>query len=158
MNPQDPLENLHPLRQPDLIGWWPPAVGWWLLLFATILCLTAFIYVVLKRYRRNAYRRNGLRQLHNLQADYHATGDHNHYLSELNTLLKAVALIAHPRSDVAAIHGDAWRTFLNLSLSEDTQFGPIFSDAVYQKTCPELDVDQLNRSAHQWIKSHKVMP
>ena len=151
MNPQDPLANLHPLRQPDLIGWWPPAPGWWLLLLAAILCLVSLIYVLLKRYKRNAYKRRALIQLQSLHADYHARKEHSQYLSELNTLLKSVALVAYPRADIAASHGEAWRTFLNTSLPQEEHF-----DAVYQKTCPEIDVEQMHRSAHHWIKHHKA--
>ena len=156
MNPQDPLANLHPLRQPDLIGWWPPAPGWWLLLVAALLCLASLIYVLLKRYKRNAYKRRALIQLQSLHADYHARKEHSQYLSELNTLLKSVALVAYPRADIAASHGEAWRTFLNTSLPQEEHFESVFNDAVYQKTCPEIDVEQMHRSAHHWIKHHKA--
>ena len=156
MNPQDPLANLHPLRQPDLIGWWPLAPGWWLLLLAAILCLASLIFVLLRRYRRNAYRRRALIQLQRLHTDYAARREYSQYLSELNTLLKSVALVAYPRADIAASHGEAWRAFLNTSLPREEHFESAFNDAVYQKTCPELDVQQLHRSAQHWIKRHKA--
>ena len=156
MNPQDPLADLHPLRQPDLIGWWPLAPGWWLLLLAAILCLASLIFVLLRRYRRNAYRRRALIQLQRLHTDYAARREYSQYLSELNTLLKSVALVASPRADIAASHGEAWRAFLNTSLPREEHFESAFNDAVYQKTCPELDVQQLHRSAQHWIKRHKA--
>lgn len=156
MNPQDPLANLHPLRQPDLIGWWPLAPGWWLLLLAAILCLASLIFVLLRRYRRNAYRRRALIQLQRLHTDYAARREYSQYLSELNTLLKSVALVAYPRADIAASHGETWRAFLNTSLPREEHFESAFNDAVYQKTCPELDVQQLHRSAQHWIKRHKA--
>ena len=77
MNPQDPLADLHPLRQPELIGWWPPALGWWLLLLAVILCVASLVYVLLWRYRRNAYRRRALIQLQSLHTDYHARKEYS---------------------------------------------------------------------------------
>jgi hypothetical protein len=156
MNPQDPLANLHPLRQPDLIGLWPPAPGWWLLLLAALLCLASLIYMLLRRYRRNAYRRRALIQLQSLHTDYSAKKEHSQYLRELNTLLKSVALVAYPRADIAASHGEAWRTFLNTNLPQEEHFESVFNDAVYQKTCPEIDVEQLHRSAQYWIKRHKA--
>ena len=156
MNPQDPLANLHPLRQPDMIGWWPLAPGWWLLLLAAILCLASLIFVLLRRYRRNAYRRRALIQLQRLHTDYAARREYSQYLSELNTLLKSVALVAYPRADIAASHGETWRAFLNTSLPREEHFESAFNDAVYQKTCPELDVQQLHRSAQHWIKRHKA--
>jgi hypothetical protein len=156
MNPQDPLANLHPLRSPELIGWWPPAPGWWLLLLAAILCLATLTYLLTQHYRRNAYRRRALMQLQNLRTEYNATEEHGLYLSELNILLKSVAIVAYPRADVAASHGEAWRTFLNRSLPDDAQFESVFSDAAYQRTCPQLDMVQLHTSAQCWIKRHKA--
>ena len=70
MNPQDPLANLHPLREPELIGWWPLAPGWWILIVIALLCLGALIYLLIRRSRRNAYRRLALSQLQNLHAKY----------------------------------------------------------------------------------------
>ncbi|MDG2046307.1 MAG: DUF4381 domain-containing protein [Halioglobus sp.] len=157
MNPQDPLADLNPLRQPELIGWWPLAPGWWLLLVAAILCLASLIFVLTRRYRRNTYRRRALIQLQRLHTDYVTKSEYKQYLSELNTLLKSVALVAYPRADIAALHGEAWLTFLNTSLPLENHFQSVFNDAVYQKTYPELDVEQLHRSAQHWIKRHKAV-
>jgi hypothetical protein len=156
MNPQDPLANLHPLREPELIGWWPLAPGWWILLIVGFLCLASLIYLALKRRRRNAYRRRALRQLQTLFAECQDSQNEHQYLIELNTLLKSVALVAYPRDDVAASHGETWRAFLNSSLPPEQQFGSTLNDAVYQKTCPDIDVDKLHRSAQLWIKRHKA--
>tara|TARA_B110000305_G_scaffold76817_1_gene86303 strand:- start:1102 stop:1446 length:345 start_codon:yes stop_codon:yes gene_type:complete len=112
--------------------------------------------MLLRHYRRNAYKRRALIQLQSLHADYHAKKEHSQYLRELNTLLKSVALVAYPRADIAASHGEAWRTFLNTSLPKEEHFESVFNDAVYQKTCPEIDVEQLHRSAQLWIKHHKA--
>jgi len=66
MNPQDPLANLNPLRQPELISWWPLAPGWWLLLAIVLLGLSALVYFLIRRHRDNAYRRRALQQLQRL--------------------------------------------------------------------------------------------
>ncbi len=156
MNPQDPLANLHPLRVPELIGWWPLAPGWWLLLLAGILLVATLAYLLRKRYKKNAYRRRALLQLQALHADYLAGDDIARHLSQVNALLKSVALLAYPRRDVAAQHGEAWRTFLNRSLPPTDQLQPEFADAAYQQNCPEIDVARVHRAARYWIKRHKV--
>ncbi len=158
MNPQDPLANLHPLRTPELIGWWPLAPGWWILLLAGILLVTTLTYLLHKRYRKNAYRRRALLQLQSLHTDYLAKSDTGYYLSQINALLKSVALLAYPRTEIAAEHGAAWRAFLNRSLPPAEQFQPAFDDAAYQKNCPEIDVAQVHRAAQHWIRRHKVAP
>ena len=156
MNPQDPLANLHPLREPLTIGWWPPAPGWWLLLIAGILILTILAYLIYQHRRRNAYRRRALLQLQSLHANQQVQSDGRQYLEEINALLKSVALHAYPRYEVAAQHGESWRTFLNRDLPPGDQFQPAFDDAAYQKSCPKIDITQLHRAAQHWIKHHKV--
>ncbi len=158
MNPQDPLADLHPLRAPQLIGWWPLAPGWWLLLLAGIIVLGGLAYLLHRRYRRNIYRRQALRQLQALHADYLTKMDVSHFLGQLNALLKSVALLAYPPPTIAAQHGAHWRAFLNGSLPPDRQLPPAFDDAAYQKTCPEIDVTQVQQAAQHWIKHHRAMP
>jgi len=158
VNPQDPLAKLHPLRLPEPIGWWPLAPGWWILVLALLLLGATLAYLLYQRYRRNAYRRRALRQLQSLQLDYLAKSDTGLYLSQINALLKSAALMAYPRTEVAAQHGEAWRTFLNRSLPPAEQLQPAFNDAAYQKTCPEIDVVQVHRAAQHWIKRHRATP
>lgn len=158
MNPQDPLAALHPLRTPELIGWWPPAPGWWVLLVTIIFIAALTAYLARRRYIRNAYRRQALRQLERAQQAYQENGDASHCLGQINTLLKSVALVAYPRSEVASTHGGQWRDFLNRNLPQALQLPSVFDDAAYQKSCPEIDMDQVHRAAQHWIKKHKAAP
>jgi Domain of unknown function (DUF4381) len=157
VNPQDPLANLHPLRLPAQIGWWPPAPGWWLLLLVGLLTVIALAYLIRRRYQRNAYRRRALHQLRSLQAQYMAQADAGHSLSQINALLKSVALLAYPPASVAAHHGANWRAFLNRSLPPDAQLPPAFDDAAYQKTCPDIDMEAVLSAARHWIRHHRAM-
>lgn len=156
MNPQDPLANLHPLRQPEIIGWWPPAPGWWALLLLVLLALATLVYLLHRRYRRNAYRRRALLQLQGLRNTYQSNHDTSHYLGQVNALLKSVALLTYPGNDIAAQHGEAWRTFLNRSLPPGEQLQTDFDDAAYRKHAPDIDVDRLHTAAQHWIKRHRV--
>ena len=140
MNPEDPLANLHPLRQPELIGWWPPAPGWWLLLCLAVIAVALVIYLVRRHQRKNAYRRHALHQLQALDAQYHADNNAGEYLAHINALLKSVALLAYSRSSVASQHGAAWRNFINLSLPSDVQLPSEFDDAIYQSQNPQIDM------------------
>jgi hypothetical protein len=158
VNPQDPLASLHPLRLPEPIGWWPLAPGWWALLLSAVLVLAILGYLLRRHYRKNAYRRRALLQLQTLATEYLAKNDTGIYFSQINALLKSVALLAYPRTEVAAQHGAAWRAFLNRSLPPAQQLQPWFDDAAYQKTCPQIDVLQVHQAAQHWIKRHKVAP
>ena len=115
MYPRDPLAQLHPLREPELIGWWPLAPGWWLLLALLALALAGLGWYLLRRYRANAYRRQGLRQLAVIFSDYEASRDTQRCLQEVNALLKSVALRSYTRREVASATGMPWVEFLNRS-------------------------------------------
>jgi hypothetical protein len=156
VNPQDPLANLQPLRQGDIIGWWPPAPGWWLLLVIVLATLGMVAFYLLRRYRRNAYRRVALARLQSLHAVYDAQPNANDYLTQLNMLLKSVALRAYPREQVAATHGSHWRAFLNQGMPSALHFPTGFDTAAYQKDCPDIDLAQLQLSAQHWIRKHKA--
>ncbi len=156
MNPQDPLANLHPLREPELIGWWPLAPLWWLLIAIALLCLAGLLYVVVKRYRANAYRRQGLAQLQALHRQYLSEKNTSQYVAQTNALLKSVALHCYPRREVAASNGRQWLTFLNDRMNAAEQFQPDFVTAAYRKACPDMDMEQMHSAARTWIKRHEV--
>ena len=158
MNPQDPLANLHPLRQPEAIGWLPLAPGWWALLALGIALLLVVVYYLWRRHRATAYRRDALAQLSALQSQHQQDQDLRRYLDQLNALLKSVALRAYPRRDVAALSGEQWLEFLNSSFSNSEPFTLELVTAGYQSKPPAIDTEQSYRIARDWIRRHRVSP
>jgi len=156
VNPEDPLAQLHPLRDPLPIGWWPPAPGWWLLAALLLALLLALAWYLLRRYRARAYRRVALAQLARLQAAYRQNGDAPQFVAQTNALLKSVALVSYPRREVAASTGADWLAFLNAGLGQDARFPAGFASGAYLRSGPDIDIDQLQRSAASWIKRHRV--
>jgi hypothetical protein len=157
VNPQDPLAQLHPLREPLPVGWWPPAPGWWLLAVLLLVLALALAWYLLRRYRARAYRRGALAQLARLQATYRQHGDALQFIAQTNALLKSVALVSYPRREVAASSGADWLAFLNnADLGQDARFPAGFANGAYLRRGPDIDIDQLQRSAASWIKRHRV--
>jgi hypothetical protein len=157
VNPQDPLANLHPLREPAVIGWWPPAPGWWVLGALVLLALAALSWFLLRRYRANAYRRRALAKLDTLHRQFATDGDSAAFVVNTNALLKSVALRAYSRRRVAGASGAQWLTFLNSSCPGDrAAFDDRFVTAPYRATPPDIDPDQVRRAAAQWIRHHEV--
>jgi hypothetical protein len=156
MNPQDPLANLHPLREPGVIGWWPLAPGWWVLLAIAILALVALAWFLIRRYRANAYRRRALAQLAGIYTDFDRDGDSGHCLQQVNALLKSVALRAWPRRQVAAATGEAWLAFLNGSSGGGELFDARYGTALYRGGEPDLDMAAIRAAATRWIVRHEV--
>ena len=156
MNPQDPLAALNPLREPLLIDWWPPAPGWWILLGLLALSIVILGWILLRRRRARAYRRQALTQLESLRTQYQQTQDANAYLGAANALLKSAALISYPRRDVAASSGSRWLAFLNDGLAPADQFPEEFVNGAYRKNGMTTDVEQMHSTAAKWIKCHEA--
>ncbi|MEP4485159.1 MAG: DUF4381 domain-containing protein [Halioglobus sp.] len=156
MNPQDPLANLHPLREPLSIGWWPLAPGWWLLAITLLLLLLVGAYLLWQRYRRNAYRRMALQQLSQIESLYEQDSDSISAASQLNALLKSTALRRYPRQDIAALSGERWRDFLNETASKNSTplFHQDFEQLIYRAHCDAGEIDQLLTASRSWIAQH----
>tara|TARA_R110000823_G_scaffold132777_7_gene261286 strand:- start:17018 stop:17494 length:477 start_codon:yes stop_codon:yes gene_type:complete len=156
MNPQDALSALQPLREPANIGWWPPAPGWWMLALLILLLVTAAAWILYRHWRRRAYRRRALHQLRELRANHARHADVIRYTTELNALLKRVALDAYARDDLAAASGEAWETFLNESAPDGPRFDAGFTQAVYRNDSTSLCADSLHAAARHWLRYHRV--
>lgn len=156
MNPQDPLAGLKPLREPPPVDWWPPAPGWWMLLAVLLMVLGAVAILWYRRRQQSAYRRLAHAQLERLFGDYQSTGNATQFATDLNALLKRVALIAFPQRDLAALHGEQWLAFLNQSVRNSAPFNEQFANAHYRGISGAQDIEGLYRSAAHWIKHHEV--
>lgn len=146
------LSQLRDIHLPPPVSWWPPAPGWWLLL--TVLLVTALVlYWMVRRHRRNAWRRQALQELARLQGSDDAT-----VASQLSILLRRVAISLYPHEEVAALTGKAWLAFLDDTLGEGTPFqtgaGRALLIGPYAATV-EIDSPALLSLAESWIKRVK---
>ena len=123
--------DLNDMVEPAAPALWPLAtVLSVLLILLAFALLMGLIRGALNR-RRNAYRREGLRQLRQAAEP-----------AEILILLKRVALVQWPRESVAPLHGDEWLAFLNESCSR----------CCFQ---PNTELDQLRQQAGIWIRFHR---
>lgn len=155
MNPMDPLAQLQPLREPPPVGWWPPAPGWWLLLAVLLALLCAGAWWLWRRHRANAYRREALRQLRRVEQRYGGRGDGARMASELNALLKVVALQSFPPAQVAGISGEPWVRLLEDTLPPERSIDPVLGEALYRAEPPAIDEARLLADAAFWIRRHR---
>jgi len=157
LNP-DPLAQLHPLRTPDAVTWWPPAPGWWLLAAVVVLLLCCLALWLWRRQRRNRYRRRALEALAQLEQleQSAATADPGTFAVQVNALLKHCAIQAFGNRPVASLSGLEWQDFLQRTLpgKSGTQFG--FAAEHYSGREPDQPVPAIAASARTWIRRHRA--
>jgi hypothetical protein len=156
----DPLAQLRDIHLPAPIEAWLPAPGWIALTILALLLVIAANVAVYRHWRRNKYRREGLRVLAQLMTEYQRSGkdlaDKHAYLLQCENLLKRVALTRYPRTRVASITGEAWVQFLDRT-SGTNEFSMGAGQALIQGSyapATDVEVDQLHKLARYWIKQH----
>ncbi|MYI90061.1 MAG: DUF4381 domain-containing protein [Gammaproteobacteria bacterium] len=145
----NPLSDLRDVIYPVDPGFWPPAIGWWILLVLVILCLIGVVYLFRSIYVRMAETSfvkevDALAQLQPRKA-----------VVELSILMRRIAITRFPRDSVAGLSGEDWLQFLDQSGNTD-QFtagpGRVLVSAPYSDLTPE-NLDPLFRICRDWAKS-----
>jgi len=156
------LHGIEEVHLPEPVSWWPQTPGWNLLGLLLLLALSYRIYLGGKVWWRNRYRRQALRQLALLGR---RTNEWQQVVCQLPFLLKATALQAFPRSDVARLSGSHWLAFLDAHYP-----GPAFSGGLGQQLLiiayqpearwqlSERDARQLIDMSRRWISEHCPSP
>lgn len=151
---QDPLAQLRDIRLPDAVGLWPLAPGWWLLIIVALGALIAGVIYLRRRHRGNAFKREAIKQLQQLDAVRERDG--LAYVQQLNALLKQTALTVHPRANVASLSGKQWLHYLDQHSSGQNDFvngaGQCLADAPYRPQLASAELQALRQLAEQWIK------
>ncbi len=116
MNPtvdvsQLPLRDIH---LPAPVGWWPPALGWWLL--AALVLAAAALYGL--RYYRSRHKRAALRAIARVRAALEQGAEPVACLQYVSTILRRFAMTSAardgaPERDVAGLIGERWLRYLD---------------------------------------------
>jgi hypothetical protein len=110
---QLPLRDIH---LPGPIGWWPPALGWWLL--AALVLAGIAVYAV--HYYRGRHKRAALRALTRVHAALEQGAEPVACLQYVSTILRRFAMtsVGAPSAgpapaDVAGLIGESWLEYLD---------------------------------------------
>ncbi|WP_299075252.1 DUF4381 domain-containing protein [uncultured Paraglaciecola sp.] len=153
----NPLQNLQDIHTPAAIENWPPAYGWWLVAIITIIAVCILTTWLVKRRKLRLAKRQGLAALQKIDASRPDS------LSQLNQLLKRVAMAYFPAQRVQQIHGQQWANFLIDTLPKNKNDGLLQSfesmqQALYQpQKLESVDYPSYRQSAELWIK-HALPP
>lgn len=142
------VKLLSEVPEPAPISMMPQTGGWLVMLVLLLVGLLYGLRRAFMRHKANAYRRAALAELHSLPATPAAPAAYA-------DLLRRTALVAFPRSDVAALTGADWLAFL-----DQTYGGSGFSQGAGQTiaTAPYRPTDTpkgLQPLVQKWIKSHR---
>lgn len=156
MDQQAILAQLRPNILPDPVGYWPLAIGWWMLVVCILLGVLIILYFTVRYYRKTRYRRHGIKLAQQIHKNYETHNNKRQYAHDLNRLLKKLALHTFPTQDIASLNGKAWLKFLYTS-SGNKQFIHTDAEALgCDRFNPnhEPNTTQLYRLTISWIKQH----
>ncbi len=158
------LKDIHLAANPSF---WPPALGWWILLAATLMILSGlFVWLkssLDKKKLRDKQRKNLLDKLSSLETQL-VKNPSNKAIAEINTLLRQYAVNYYSRSKIASLTGADWLKFLDQSGSTKgftTGAGQILIEAPYQKSVPiNFNQDEFIALIRKWVNQlvHKQSP
>lgn len=153
MNKQSILAQLHDIKMPEPVDWWPLAPGWYLLILLCIGAICILSYYLIKHYSFGRAKREALNLLAQYQKDFNADNDTFVAVIKISKLLKRVALAYFPRRDVAGLYGIAWIMFLNNTSSQldfNTVAQELLEHPYHQK--PAQSITLLFTLTRKWIK------
>ena len=153
------IHGIDEIMLPEAITWWPSAPGWKVLGLTLLAWLLLRMVRLARRWWRNRYRREALSQLKKIQQQ--AGSKALDVVASLPYYIKATALQAYPRAEVASLSGESWLAFLDAHYS-----GPSFAEGTGRKLLAvsylpreqwqldESESSRLIQMAQQWIARH----
>ncbi|WP_158968251.1 DUF4381 domain-containing protein [Paraglaciecola sp. L3A3] len=148
----NPLDNLKDIQNPAEIGNWPPAYGWWLLALVAILVLFIAIKWVLHFKQQRQAKQQALKEIELINIEQ------PHAATQLNQILKRVALEYFPSCSVQKLHGEQWVNFLiktlpNKQAGKNSEQITQLQNSLYQKqTIEAKEIAQHKHTVQQWVK------
>lgn len=159
----DWMSNLEEIGVPDAVPFRPETPGWYILAGVLAMATVWLAWRLFQRWRANAYRREALRELSEIEGLVADDSSRAGALQSLPELLKRVALVAYPRARVAELSGDVWLGFLDgtVGTNEFTQgAGRILPDLSYDPMIlgqiSNSETSDLISLAGSWIRHHRA--
>lgn len=154
------LHGIEEVVLPELVSWWPHTVGWKVLAIGVLLYLCMRAYKATLVWQHNHYRRVALKKLDQLSFTYK---DAPQSIYQVPLILKATALHAYPRVEVAQMSGSQWLKVLDSKCKTTKFVSPVGKQLLAIAYQPmedwQLQEGQANRIfdlARTWIKEHKT--
>ena len=145
---QLPLRDLH---LPEPIGWWPPAMGWWLVL-GLLIALGIGAFLLIQRHRRATPLKRAFEALKELESRTDIKAEER--LQSISAIIKRFAMSIAPREEVAGLSGDAFFEWIKARIN-DQSFSSfrleLLRTSPYQRISEDLDLDVLMTDCRQLL-------
>lgn len=105
MMPDDPLSQLKDIHLPQTGGFWPPAMGWWILALALLIAVVILVWALRRQHLKNRWLKQARAELANLER---AAAKEPQWFTQINALLKRVARERYPTENPEALSGEQW--------------------------------------------------
>ena len=149
------LKDFSQIVLPQDISWIPQTLGWKCLAAVLLVVLAYYLSRKLRKHYQNRYRREGVARLKAVRE----CDDSQTLVSELNQVLKLVAMAGYPRTAVASLSGQAWTGFLNqqcdMPVFNEQQEKFLASGSYQQIAIDRESAQDLIRASLVWIDSHR---
>lgn len=161
MEAEDPLSQLADIHLPAAVPFWPPAPGWWLLAALLLLGLGLLLWARFRIWQQQQRLQAALRELQRARQTWSESSatDSNAaglaLLQALNSLLKRVALLHFPATEVASLTGQRWLQFLDAQGSGQNfsnGVGRALAEGEYRRTF-DADGAALCSLVQDWIST-----
>ena len=141
---------------PESVNWLPTTVGWRVLAVVLLVVTLRQVWRSAQHWLRNRYRGAAIRELEEIST---ACVSLDAQLTAISRLLKATALQAYPREEVAALTGRGWIEWLNATggratFSKESRY--LLAEHVYRRQAEvtEQALLTLQDTSRLWIKHH----
>lgn len=150
------IQGIIEVTPPEPVSLLPQTPGWFVLAAVLALLITRLGWRKLRRWQHNRYRRDALTRLEQLRA--RVDGGDMTALQELAFLLRATALHAAPREQVASCSGSQWEVAV-AQLAPQLAPLPVatFHRLAYQTphTADAMNAGALLDQLERWILQHR---
>ncbi|TBY08169.1 DUF4381 domain-containing protein [Rhizobium laguerreae] len=158
---QAALRSLRDIATPPPVTWWPQTWGWAVVALLLAVAVALWALTLIRRYRRDAYRREALRLLDEIEPKILHAETRRQAVEDLASVLKRAALAAWPRGEVASLSGGAWVRFLDQHGGDfaGQALERLLDDFEYRASVdrfPSIVWSDIIASARTWIERHDV--
>lgn len=155
----EPIMHLRDIHLPPAVGLWPKALGWVISFGILFISLSAGILYFFRIYNSKRPKKEALALLKYYQSQFQKDKDAPLTAARISELLKRVALVYFPRTQVASLQGDSWVQFLNKT-GKGVHFTSVYFELVELPYSPYSsnrlpDIEKLFKEAEKWISQRR---